>query len=117
MMITDPPYNLRIKSVQGRGRIKHGNFIQGSGEMSAADFTRFLRVVLSLAAEHSTPGAVHFVFMDWRHMGELLAARSAVYPELKNVIVWVKTTPAQGSFYRRAGAPVPHRSARNEEAT
>jgi DNA modification methylase len=100
MMITDPPYNIPIKRVQGRGRIKHGNFIQGSGEMSAAEFTRFLRVVLSLAAEHSTTGAIHFVFMDWRHIGELLAAGSAVYPELKNVIVWVKTTPGQGSFYR-----------------
>ena len=33
-------------------------------------------------------------------MGELLAAGSAVYSELKNIIVWVKTTPGQGSFYR-----------------
>jgi DNA modification methylase len=100
MVITDPPYNVPIRKVQGRGRIKHRDFIQGSGEMSSADFTRFLRVVLSLAAEHSVTGAIHFVFMDWRHMGELLAAGSAVYSELKNVIVWVKTTPAQGSFYR-----------------
>ena len=38
MMTTHPPYNIPIKRVQGRGRIKHGNFIQGSGEMSAAEF-------------------------------------------------------------------------------
>jgi DNA modification methylase len=100
MVITDPPYNLPIKKIQGRGRIKHGNFAQGSGEMSSAEFGRFLRVVLALAAKHSANGSIHFVFMDWRHMGELLAAGSAIYSELKTLIAWVKTTPAQGSFYR-----------------
>ena len=100
MMITDPPYNLPIRRVQGRGRIKHRDFVQASGEMSSVEFTRFLQSVLSLAAEHSVPGAIHFDFIDWRHMGDLLAAGSAVYSELKNVIVWAKTTPAQGSFYR-----------------
>jgi DNA modification methylase len=100
MVIMDPPYNLPIRKIQGRGRIKHGNFAQGSGEMSSAEFARFLRVVLGHAAEHSINGSIHFVFMDWRHMSELLAAGSAVYPELKTLIAWVKTTPAQGSFYR-----------------
>ena len=100
MMITDPPYNLPIKRVQGRGHIKHGNFAQASGEMSPAEFTEFLRTVLSLAAEHSISGSIHFVFMDWRHLGQLLAAGSVVYSELKNLIVWAKTTPGQGSFYR-----------------
>jgi DNA modification methylase len=100
MVIADPPYNLPIKRVQGRGRTKHGDFAQGFGEMSSAEFTRFLRAALSLAGQHSVDGAIHFIFIDWRHMGELLAAGSEVYSELKNVIAWVKTTPGQGSFYR-----------------
>jgi DNA modification methylase len=100
IVITDPPYNLPIRRVQGRGRIKHANFTQGSGEKSPTDFIRFLRIVLSLAAKHSINGAIHFVFMDWRHIGELLAAGSSVYSELKNVVVWVKTNAGQGSFYR-----------------
>ena len=100
MLITDPPFNLPIKQVQGRGRIKHGNFAQASGEMSPAEFTRFLRSSLSLAAKHSVSGAIHFVFMDWRHIGELLAAGSAVYSELKALVVWAKTNGGQGSFYR-----------------
>jgi DNA modification methylase len=100
MVITDPPYNLPIRKIQGRGRIKHRDFAQGSGEMSSAELARFLRVALALAAEHSIKGSIHFVFMDWRHMSELLAAGSAVYSELKNLIAWVKTTPAQGSLYR-----------------
>jgi DNA modification methylase len=100
MVITDPPYNLPIKQVQGRGRIKHGNFAQGAGEMSRAEFIDFLRTVLSLAAKHSVNGALHFIFIDWRHIQELLAAGSAIYSELENLVVWVKTNAGQGSFYR-----------------
>jgi DNA modification methylase len=100
MVIADPPYNLPIKRVQGRGRTKHGDFAQASGEMSSADFTRFLRAALSLAGQHSVDGAVHFVFIDWRHLGELLAAGSALYSRLETIAVWVKTNAGQGSFYR-----------------
>jgi DNA modification methylase len=99
MVFTDPPYNLRISSVQGRGRIKHRDFVQASGEMSSAQFAAFLRTSLALAARYSVSGAIHFVFMDWRHLNEILSAGN-VYSELKNVVVWVKTNAGQGSFYR-----------------
>jgi ParB-like nuclease domain len=66
MVITDPPYNLPIKRVQGRGSVKHRDFAQASGEKSPTQFIRFLRAVFSLAAKHSVSGAIHFVFMDWR---------------------------------------------------
>ena len=68
--------------------------------MSSRQFIRFLKTALSLAASHSTDGSIHFVFMDWRHAGELLAAGKQVYSELKNLIVWVKTTPGMGTFFR-----------------
>jgi DNA modification methylase len=100
MVITDPPYNLPIKQVQGRGRIKHADFAQGAGEMSRSQFIDFLRTALSLAAEHSVNGAIHFVFIDWRHIHQLLEAGSAVYAELENIVVWAKTNAGQGSFYR-----------------
>jgi DNA modification methylase len=100
MVITDPPYNLPIRKVQGRGRTKHGDFAQASGEMSPARYTRFLQASLSFAAKYSVDGAIHFVFIDWRHIGELLAAGAQVYSNLKNVVVWVKTNAGQGSFYR-----------------
>ena len=38
--------------------------------------------------------------MDWRHLGEALAAGNEVYTELKNLVVWAKTNAGQGSFYR-----------------
>jgi hypothetical protein len=56
--------------------------------------------VLGHLARHSQDGAIHFVCMDWRHTGELLAAGRAVYSELKNLIVWNKSNAGLGSFYR-----------------
>jgi DNA modification methylase len=38
--------------------------------------------------------------MDWRHLGEMLAAGHGVYSELKNLCVWAKTNAGMGSFYR-----------------
>jgi DNA modification methylase len=38
--------------------------------------------------------------MDWRHMGELLAAGEVAFTELKNLVVWNKTNGGMGSFYR-----------------
>jgi DNA modification methylase len=100
MVITDPPYNLPIKRVQGRGRIKHRDFAQGAGEMPPAQFTRFLGTVFSHSAKHSIDGAVSYIFMDWRHVGEILTAGRKVYGEPRNLIVWVKSNAGQGSFYR-----------------
>ena len=48
----------------------------------------------------SRDGAVHFVCMDWRHVGELIDAGRTVYGEALNLAVWVKTNAGQGSFYR-----------------
>ena len=95
-VLTDPPYNVRIASVQGRGKIKHPNFAQASGEMSRPEFTAFLGESLGHAADHSMDGAVHYIFMDWRHMAELLEAGAVTYSELKMLVVWAKPTQAWG---------------------
>jgi DNA methylase len=71
-----------------------------SGEMSQSVFTSFLSETLTLAAHASTDGAVHFVCMDWRHIGELVAAGGAAYGAMLNLIAWVKSNAGQGSFYR-----------------
>jgi hypothetical protein len=60
----------------------------GVGEMSAEAFTSFLRLTLGNAAALARNGAIAFVCMDWRHMGELLKAGQAVFSELKNLCVW-----------------------------
>lgn len=100
MVFTDPPYNVKIRNVQGRGRIQHREFLQASGEMSRRRYTRFLAESLSLAAKHSTDGSIHFICMDWRHYRELQDAGEEVYAEMKNLIIWVKTNGGMGTFYR-----------------
>jgi len=56
-----------------------------SGEMTSAEFTAFLTTSFVNLAEHSTDGSIHFICMDWRHMGEMLKAAENVYSELKNL--------------------------------
>jgi DNA modification methylase len=101
MVFTDPPYNLRIAgNVSGLGKIHHRNFMMASGELSAAEFTVFLTKVFTALARHSVAGSLHFQCIDWRHMGEMLAAGAAAYTELKNVCVWTKDRAGMGSLYR-----------------
>jgi len=101
LIFTDPPYNVPIAGhVSGLGKAKHREFAMASGEMSRGDFTAFLETVFGHMAEHSTDGSIHFVCMDWRHIGETLAAGEATYAELKNLCVWAKTNGGMGSFYR-----------------
>lgn len=101
LIFTDPPYNVPIDGhVSGKGRIRHREFAMGVGEMSETDFTTFLAQTLGLAAEACRDGAIAFVCMDWRHMGELLTAGKSAFTELKNICVWNKTNGGMGSFYR-----------------
>jgi DNA modification methylase len=100
MVLTDPPFNLRFKDIGGLGRIQHREFVMASGEMTAAEFTWFLSRVCALFARFSTDGSLHYLFIDWRHVGQLLAAGKIAYSELKNLAVWVKNAPGMGSFYR-----------------
>lgn len=101
MVVSDPPYNIRIDgNASGLGRIKHRDFAMASGEMTEAEFTTFLTQVLTHLAAYSADGALQYLFMDWRHIGELLSAGRHVYAELKNICVWVKDNAGMGSHYR-----------------
>lgn len=101
LIFTDPPYNVPIDGhVCGSGRIRHREFSMGAGEMDKAAFTRFLIEALTPAAARCQDGAIAFICMDWRHMGELLAAGEVVSYELKNLCVWNKTNGGMGTFYR-----------------
>jgi hypothetical protein len=102
MVFVDPPYNVRIRgNVSGAGAIKHREFAMALGEMSEGEFRDFLSKACALLAGHSVPEALHYICMDWRHMGGLLAVGREVYDELKKVCVWVKDNAGLGSLYRR----------------
>jgi DNA modification methylase len=101
LIFTDPPYNVRIDgNVCGLGSVRHREFAFASGEMTRDQFTDFLTTTLSNATSVTKDGAIAFVCMDWRHMGELLQAGERVFSELKNLCVWNKTNGGMGSFYR-----------------
>jgi len=100
MAFLDPPYNVKVRSVVGRGARKHREFAMASGEMDHDAFVSFLGDCLGTATQFSTDGAVHFVCMDWRHVEELVRASRTVYGEMLNLAIWVKTNAGQGSFYR-----------------
>jgi DNA modification methylase len=101
LVFTDPPYNVTIDgNVCGLGLVKHREFAFASGEMSQAQFTGFLIETLGNIGRVMRDGSIAFVCMDWRHMGELLAAGDAAFTELKNLVVWNKTNGGMGAFYR-----------------
>jgi len=101
LVFTDPPYNVPIDGhVCGLGRVRHREFAMGAGEMSSEAFTEFLTETVGHAASSCRDGAIAFVCMDWRHMGELLRAGETLSLELKNLCVWAKTNGGMGTFYR-----------------
>jgi DNA modification methylase len=101
MIFVDPPFNVKIdQNVCGKGAIRHREFLMASGEMSEAEFVAFLTTGLRLLARYSIANSVHFIFQDWRHVSELLAAGRQIYETLLNVCVWVKDNGGMGSFYR-----------------
>jgi DNA modification methylase len=101
MVFTDAPYNVKVNGhVCGLGKTKHREFAMASGEMNEAEFTAFLSTVFRNLAGHSADGGIHYICIDWRHLGEVLAAGKAAYSELKNLCVWAKTNGGMGSLYR-----------------
>lgn len=101
MILQDPPYNVKISGhVCGAGTIRHKEFAMASGEMKADEFTEFLRKNFALCAKYSRAGALHYNFMDWRHMGEILTAGCATFTNFINMCVWSKSSGGMGSLYR-----------------
>ena len=101
LVLTDPPFNVKVDGhVCGKGSIHHREFVMASGEMSSQEFAAFLESVFERLVGYSVDGSIHYVFMDWRHIGEMLAAGNKAYTELKNLCAWVKKNAGMGSFYR-----------------
>ena len=95
----DPPYNVRINGhANARGR--HAEFAMASGEMTDVAFEQFLEDTLGTAAAVSRDGAVHFICMDWRHIGPVQSVGNRVFGALLNLCIWNKSNAGMGSLYR-----------------
>lgn len=104
MIITDPPYGCRIENnVSGGGRKVHKDFVAGAGETSLAQFGQTLiRPAFKAMGARCLPGAIAYVFTDWRAAPHMLDAASGHFDEVKQLVVWSKTNAGQGAFYRSA---------------
>jgi hypothetical protein len=72
----------------------------GPGEMSEAAYATFLEAFIRLAVACSADSSIHYIFIDWRHLPELLTAARPLYAQWMNLLVWNKSNAGQGSFYR-----------------
>ena len=97
--ISDFPYDLPINGhVSGAGR--HSEFPMASGEMSRTQFTQFIRTTAARIVECSADGSLHYIFMDHRHIRELLDGCQDAFSEQLNLCVWKKNNGGLGSLYR-----------------
>ena len=100
MVFTDPPYNVQVSRISGKGSTKHDEFSMASGEMSEAEFVEFLEKIFSNLTAFSKNGSIHYVCMDWKHIYEIISAGREKYSEFKQLCVWNKGSGGMGSFYR-----------------
>jgi DNA modification methylase len=101
VVVSDSPYNVKIAgNVSGKGAVKHDDFAMACGEMDEEQFSQFLSTSIKFLASYSLPGSMHYLAIDWRHIGQLLAAGDPLFGQPVNVCVWVKERGGQGSQYR-----------------
>lgn len=97
--VSDPPYNVRIAG-HVTGKTGFREFPMASGEMSDTEFVDFLAHFLINVARHSRDGAILHIFMDWRHLEQLLQAARRAKLSLMTVCAWCKPVAGMGSFYK-----------------
>lgn len=101
IMLSDPPWNLKIKGVvSGQGKVKHEDFAMAAGEMKRPEFVTFLSDFIQAGQDHLVDGALLFIFMDWRNLDALSEAAAASDLVQKNLLVWCKDNAGLGSLYR-----------------
>jgi DNA modification methylase len=95
------PYNVKIEgNVSGQGRHRHRDFAMATGEMDYDGFVDFLTAAVAAAKPHLIDGALALLFIDWRHVGEMLEAGRRSSFEHKNILVWAKDNAGLGSLWR-----------------
>lgn len=99
MVISDPPYNIGIggfASSSDRAR----EFHEASGEMTDAQYAAFLDICLANLAGAIVDGALVYLFIDWRHIDQMMrAGRLALGPHLTTA-VWDKGAGGRGGIYK-----------------
>lgn len=98
LVLTDEPYNVKIKSNVTRG--PHREFVMASGEMSDAEFLAFNAAWMGAVLPFLCDGGILGTFIDWRGLSAVQNTAAALPLTLLNLIVWSKTNAGMGSLYR-----------------
>ena len=99
LICSDPPYGVKVAgNVSTKANARE--FVMMSGEQTSPELIAFFRAVFRNCARFSHAGSIHYHFIDWRHIREMLDAADGVYEEFKQLIVWAKKAGALGAFYR-----------------
>jgi len=98
MILQDPPYDLKIGGHVCK--TQHKEFAMASGEMNSEEFTKFLKSNFAICEQYLKDGGLSYNYMDWRHIGEIIAAGRDIYKSFINMVVWVKSSGGMGSLYR-----------------
>lgn len=97
--LIDPPFGCPIDGfVSSKG--KHREFVQASGDMTETELLEFFRRLCRALAAILRPGALIYIFIDWRSLFLLLQAGQEMFGKLVNLCVWSKDRPGMGSWYR-----------------
>lgn len=100
--VGDGPYNVPTARISGRGRTKHSDFIQGSGEMSPAQFQSFMSNAARQMATFCSPGAYICFFTAWYSLLDIILGCNTVFGKLAHICIWTKTNGGMGSPWRNA---------------
>lgn len=97
--LCDPPFGCKVDGFVAK-KGKHREFVQGSGELDDDQlldfFLRFCRAMATVL----NPGALIYLFIDWRSKRLLQQVAEEVFGKLINLCVWTKDRAGMGSFYR-----------------
>lgn len=102
MVLTDPPYNVKANHIGNLGTVRHADFVEAAGEMSDEEFSDYLYKLMEVSKAVTVDGALHYIFMDFRHAWHMTEASRRAYGsvEPKQLCVWNKDVGGMGSFYR-----------------
>ena len=98
LTLTDVPFNVPIAGHVTGG--DHREFVQASGELSAAEFAAFNATWMRACLGSVAPGGMLATFIDWRSVAAIIDTGQQLGLELLNLIVWNKTNAGMGSLWR-----------------
>jgi hypothetical protein len=100
MVITEPWFKIapqRSGMARDRGQSRE---VDARGESLSSNYATLVAEFMRLVVGHSQNGSIHFLFLDWPRIADLLAAARPIYAEWKDLLVWNKGKAGHGSFYR-----------------